>query len=109
MTILRHLRGTAAKVNNYTGPAGELVIDTTNTQIRVQDGSTAGGVAVAKDEDATATKHGLMSAADKQNLSVLVTQFATLVEQVETISSQLKTLTARVDTYYSGYDGYPRS
>ena len=38
-------RGTAAENNAFTGAVGEISVDTTNKQIRVHDGSTAGGTA----------------------------------------------------------------
>lgn len=105
----RHLRGTTAKVDVYTGQAGELVVDTTKNQICIQDGVTAGGIKVANAVDATQSEHGLMSAVDKQRLDVLYTQVASLVTQVETLADKLNTLIAKMDTYYSGYTGYPRS
>jgi len=45
-TILKFRRGTTAQNNAYTGAAGELSIDTSLNQIRVHDGSTAGGTTV---------------------------------------------------------------
>lgn len=40
-------RGTASQNNSFTGAAGEITVDTTNQNIRVHDGSTAGGHALA--------------------------------------------------------------
>ena len=40
-------RGTASQHNSFTGAAGEITIDTTNNEIRVHDGSTAGGITVS--------------------------------------------------------------
>lgn len=37
------LRGSEAQNNAYTGPAGEITIDTTYQNLRVHDGTTAGG------------------------------------------------------------------
>tara|TARA_B100001996_G_C18187809_1_gene410892 strand:- start:33 stop:287 length:255 start_codon:yes stop_codon:yes gene_type:complete len=36
-------RGTAAQNNAFTGSIGEISVNTTNSSIRVHDGSTAGG------------------------------------------------------------------
>ena len=36
-------RGTSTQHNSFTGAAGEITIDTTNNEIRVHDGSLAGG------------------------------------------------------------------
>lgn len=41
-------RGTASQVASFTGAAGEVVVDTTNNRVVVQDGSTAGGWPAAK-------------------------------------------------------------
>ena len=46
--ILQVRRGTAAQNNNFTGLAGEITMDTTNKTLRVHDGSTLGGFALAK-------------------------------------------------------------
>jgi len=36
-------RGDESKADAYTGPAGEIVVDTTNWTLRLQDGQTSGG------------------------------------------------------------------
>lgn len=41
-------RGNGAQVAAFTGAPGEVVVDTTNNRIVVQDGATAGGFAAAK-------------------------------------------------------------
>jgi hypothetical protein len=46
MTSLRLKRGTTTQHTTYTGPPGELTMDTTGTHLRLHDGTTAGGVAV---------------------------------------------------------------
>ncbi len=42
-TVLQFRRGTTAQNNSFTGSAGEISIDTTLNQLRIHDGSTAGG------------------------------------------------------------------
>ena len=42
-TQLQFRRGTTAQNNSFTGVVGELSIDTNTDNIRVHDGSTAGG------------------------------------------------------------------
>jgi|SRR5487761_1519608 hypothetical protein len=49
---VQYRRGTAAQVAAFTGAAGEMVIDTTNNRVVVQDGATAGGFPAAKLADA---------------------------------------------------------
>jgi len=41
-------RGSAAQVAAFTGAQGEVVVDTTNNRLVLQDGATAGGFAAAK-------------------------------------------------------------
>lgn len=44
---IQFLRGSEAANDAYTGPVGSLTIDTDNMNIRVHDGSTAGGFVIA--------------------------------------------------------------
>jgi len=45
---VQYRRGTASQVASFAGALGELVVDTTNNRVVVQDGATAGGFAAAK-------------------------------------------------------------
>ena len=47
----RQTDGTAAEHENFTGAIGEITMDTTNKTLRVHDGETAGGTALAKRAD----------------------------------------------------------
>lgn len=49
--ILQVRRGTSAQNNNFTGLSGEITMDTTNKTLRVHDGSTVGGFALAKQSE----------------------------------------------------------
>lgn len=44
-------RGSAAEHENFTGAIGEITMDTTNNTLRVHDGVTAGGTALAKQSE----------------------------------------------------------
>lgn len=46
--ILQIRRGTSAQNDNFTGLAGEITMDTTNKTLRVHDGETLGGFALAR-------------------------------------------------------------
>jgi len=48
-------RGTAAQNNAFTGAIGEVSFDTTNNQLRVHDGSTAGGFKIGTGDFPTGT------------------------------------------------------
>ena len=47
-TQVQFRRGTTTQNNSFTGAVGELSVDTTLDTIRVHDGSTAGGIRLAK-------------------------------------------------------------
>lgn len=54
-TELKLRRGTAAEHATFTGAEGEVTYDTTNKRLRAHDGSTAGGIPVAKTSESGAT------------------------------------------------------
>jgi hypothetical protein len=47
-TQIQFRRGSAAQMATFAGAQGEVVVDTTNNRVVVQDGATAGGFAAAK-------------------------------------------------------------
>ena len=51
--ILQIRRGTTAQNNNFTGLAGELTFDTSAKTLRVHDGATVGGFALARADQST--------------------------------------------------------
>ena len=51
--ILQVRRGTSAQHNNFTGLAGEITFDSTNKTLRVHDGETLGGIALARHDEIT--------------------------------------------------------
>lgn len=53
---VQYRRGTASQVASFTGAQGELVVDTTNNRLVVQDGATEGGFAATKLAEAARLK-----------------------------------------------------
>ena len=49
--ILQIRRGSAAQNDNFTGLNGEITMDTTNKTLRVHDGETLGGIALARADE----------------------------------------------------------
>ena len=49
--VLQIRRGTTAQNDNFTGMAGEITYDTEEKTIRVHDGSTLGGIALARADE----------------------------------------------------------
>ena len=58
--ILQIRRGTSAQNDNFTGLSGEITMDTTNKTVRIHDGETLGGFALAR-ADEIAPNHEIES------------------------------------------------
>ena len=56
-------RGTTAQNNSFTGATGELSYDTQVKTVRVHDGTTAGGITLAKVSDVTTAVANLIDSA----------------------------------------------
>ena len=61
-TAIQRRRGTTAQHSSFTGLAGELTIDTTLNTVIVHDGSTAGGIRLAKHTEVQAAATGDITA-----------------------------------------------
>ncbi len=59
---IQYRRGTASQVGSFTGAQGEMVIDTTNNRVVVQDGATSGGWPAAKLSEVVPSVNGLTGA-----------------------------------------------
>lgn len=87
---VRLKRGTTAQVNAYTGPEGELIIDTQRKVPVVQDGVTAGGIAGA-------TLAGLQAATQQATENIRGTvEIATAVEAAEYLSDLVALTPAKI-------------
>jgi len=67
-TIVQFRRGTSSQLTGFTGANGELVFDTTLKTLRLQDGSTSGGIELLRKD------------------------FGNLVETVTTVTNSITTL-----------------
>lgn len=54
--ILQIRRGTSAQNDNFTGLSGEITMDTTNKTVRIHDGETLGGFALARADQVNAAQ-----------------------------------------------------
>ena len=63
-TQLRMRGGTTSQHNTFTGAEREVTVDTTKNTVVVHDGSTAGGVPLAKEADITTVNTSLTAKAD---------------------------------------------
>ena len=96
--ILQIRRGTAAQNNSFTGLNGEITMDTTNKTLRVHDGSTAGGIALAKQSE-------LPSAFDITSVSSSFwTNLFSTYQTNKTFQSESSDLAAVVSSIYTEYE-----
>lgn len=80
---VQQYRGTTAQLAGYTGPAGELVVDTDKNTVTVHDGKTAGGHPLAKEA---------VQLNGDTHLQINAGANATLASQVITFSLQMENL-----------------
>jgi len=75
-------RGTTSAHTSFTGLAGELTVDTTKNTVVVHDGSTAGGVPLAKQRATTGTTSGTtytLALADANNIVTTTSASSTTI------------------------------
>lgn len=80
---VQHVRHTESAANLYVGLAGQITIDTTNNEIRVHNGSTAGGIRTARQDlanvaAATSGNDGKMTSTQVNNLAQVITDLDAL-------------------------------
>jgi hypothetical protein len=83
---VQYRRGTSTQVASFTGAVGEMVIDTTNNRIVVQDGSTAGGWPAAKLAEALTNTRTAVSDANYTALATDRTVAYTAITAARTVS-----------------------
>jgi len=98
--VLRKRRNTTTELSTLTLLLGELVIDVTKPTIVVGDGSTPGGIPLAKEvhshASATTGTAGFMSTADKTKLDAL-----SLAGGIQNILSDTVPVTARTTANFN--------
>lgn len=95
--ILQVRRGTTAQHNNFTGLNGEITYDTTLKTLRVHDGETLGGIALARRDEISTFDIGSVSATFWTNL------FSTYQSNTN-IQSELSTLQAISNNVFIDYE-----
>ena len=65
-------RGTATQHTTFTGVVGEVTVDTTNSALRVHDGATVGGRAMARADGTNASGAWPISVANVSGIVALV-------------------------------------
>ena len=91
-------RGNTAAAGNYIGPLGELVVDTGLKTVRIQDGVTAGGMAVL----ATLSGYNQLSG----NIANLQTTTANISANLSAFQTYANTTTANLSANLSAFQTY---
>lgn len=101
--ILQIRRGTSAENDNFTGMAGEITMDTTNKTVRVHDGETLGGFALARADAVNEAREVENFDISSVQASFWQTLFATY--QTNNIQSQTSQPTNVIDnaTFFDEY------
>jgi hypothetical protein len=119
MIDVQLLRGTASQVAAYTGPKGELVVDTTNWLLYLQDGVTAGGhlvggiasfpvsVAQGGTGDTSLTAHAVLlgEGTSAVAFATIGTANRVLADNGSGADPSFKTLTALLDAVFGSAQG----
>jgi len=86
-TQVQFRRGTSAQNDTFTGASGELSVDTDNKTIRIHDGTTQGGFAVAKRDLSNISNVGIITATDFNSTSdeTLKTNIKVIEDPIEKV------------------------
>ena len=105
--VLQIRRGTTAQNNNFTGLAGEITYDTEKKTIRVHDGATLGGVAMARaDEIPTVTPFDITTVPDT-TWSAIVARVAPAPFTTYTSTALTISTTSCIEYVFSGVSSAP--
>jgi len=102
--ILQIRRGTSAQNDNFTGLAGEITMDTTNKTVRVHDGETLGGFALARADAVNAAQE--IEAFDINSVSATFWQTLFATYQTTNIQSKSTNLINVSENEIGYYDTY---
>jgi hypothetical protein len=101
-------RGNTTASSTYTGPLGEVTLDTTLYQLRLHDGSTPGGILQADTQDVMAANVGMKGYVDNQtysNIQVTAYLSTATINTTGNITTTGNLITAggRIDSGYQYY------
>ena len=101
---IQQLRASTQRLATYTGPAGELVFDTTKKTLVAQDGATAGGHPLAKESRLIKTSGGIITSSNTGGAN---TNAANLANDVEFSFDVAAATTAIISELTGGDTGVP--
>ena len=105
--VLQIRRGTTAENDNFTGLSGEITYDTTAKTLRVHDGATLGGVALARaDQIPTVTPFDIDSVPDTK-WSEIIARVASAPFTITTSGALTVSSTSYIENVFSGISTTP--
>lgn len=106
--VLQLRRGTTAQNDNFTGLAGEITFDTTAKTLRVHDGTTLGGFALARaDEIPTPSDSFDITTVSDETWSEIVARVAPAPFSVSTSTQITVSNTSTIEYIFSGVTTTP--
>ncbi len=99
--ILQIRRGTSAQNDNFTGLNGEITMDTTNKTVRIHDGETLGGIALARKDEISPVEPFDINSVSAEFWTALFETYQT--GGVKSESSDLYPLNTNVNFYDNGF------
>ena len=99
-TQVQFRRGNTAQTSTFTGATAEITIDTTKNTVVVHDGSTVGGIPLAKESALTSNVASIISAFNTANAAFSTANFAFLAANTATATdtTQNNSITAAFTT-----------
>ena len=86
-------RGNTAVTSAYTGPLGEIVLDTDLDTIRIQDGVTAGGTSILATQAQINSLNSNVSSTNSNLASAISSTNSNLASAITTINNNISTIT----------------
>ena len=87
-TQVQFRRGNTAQTSTFTGATAEITIDTTKNTVVVHDGSTVGGIPLAKESALTSNVASIISAfntATSDNLQAIISKYKDIFLKLDMI------------------------
>ena len=111
-SILKLRRGSSTQNDSFTGAEGEVTFDTTNKTLRVHDGSTSGGIKLAKDserDDNLSVANANVLFADRMQVantvSLVNAKLANTNAYIAAVSATERSALANTNSYIDGIAG----
>ena len=106
---IQQLRASTQRLATYTGPAGELVFDTTKKSLVAQDGTTAGGHPLAKETRLIKTSGGIITSSNTGGVNTNAANLANDVEFSFNVAAATTAIIGQITGGGAGADGLASS